>query len=63
MRNILWPIVVLQSRIETPTDLHIQSSKWSNYKYHTTQQIFLIACAHNGAISYVSPLYSISDVE
>ena len=50
--------------IETPTDLQIQSSTWSNYKHHNTSK-FLIACTPNGAISYVSPLYvgSISDVE
>ena len=50
--------------IETPTDLHVQSSTWSNYKHHNTLK-FLIACTPNGAVSYVSPLYvgSISDVE
>ena len=50
--------------IETPTDLQIQSSTWSNYKHHNTSK-FLIACTPNGAVSYVSPLYvgSISDVE
>ena len=50
--------------IETPTDLHIQSSTWSNYKHHNTAKL-LIACTPNGAISYVSPLYvsAISDVE
>ena len=50
--------------IETPTDLHMQSSTWSQYKHHNTAK-FLIACTPNGAISYVSPLYvgSISDVD
>ena len=50
--------------IETPTDLHLQSSTWSQYKHHNTAK-FLVACTPNGAISYVSPLYvgSISDVE
>ena len=50
--------------IETPTDLHMQSSTWSQYKHHNTAK-FLVACAPNGSISYVSPLYvgSISDVE
>ncbi|KAL5464162.1 hypothetical protein EMCRGX_G033131 [Ephydatia muelleri] len=50
--------------IETPTDLQMQSSTWSQYKYHNTAK-FLIACTPNGAVSYVSPLYvgSISDVE
>ena len=50
--------------IETPTDLQIQSTTWSNYKHHNASK-FLITCTPNGAISYVSPLYvgSISDVE
>ena len=50
--------------IETPSDLHIQSSTWSNYRSHNTAK-FLIACTPNGAISFISPLYvgSISDVE
>ena len=47
--------------IETPTDLHMQSSTWSQYKHHNTAK-FLIACT---PIPYVSPLFvgSISDVE
>ena len=50
--------------LETPNDLHLQSSTWSNYKHHNTAK-FLIACTPNGVISYVSPLYvgGISDVE
>ena len=50
--------------IETPSDLHLQSSTWSQYKHHNTAK-FLVACTPNGAISYVSPLYvgSISDIE
>ncbi len=50
--------------IETPSDLHMQSSTWSSYKHHNTAK-FLIACTPNGAICYMSPLYvgSISDVE
>ena len=50
--------------IETPSDLHMQSSTWSNYKHHNTAK-FLIGCTPNGVISYVSQLYvgSISDVE
>ena len=50
--------------IETPTDLHMQSSTWSNYKQHNTAK-FLIACTPNGCVSFVSPLYigSISDTE
>ena len=50
--------------IETPNDLQLQSSTWSNYKHHNTVK-FLVGCTPNGAISFVSPLYvgSISDVE
>ena len=50
--------------IETPSDLHMQSSTWSQYKHHNTAK-FLVACTPNGAISYISPLFigSISDVE
>ena len=50
--------------IETPSDLQIQSSTWSNYKHHNTFK-FLVGCTPNGAISFVSALYmgSISDIE
>ena len=50
--------------LETPSDLYMQSSTWSEYKQHNTAK-FLLACTPNGAISFVSPLYvgSISDVE
>ena len=50
--------------IETPSDLFVQSSTWSNYKHHNTGK-FLIGCTPNGAVLYVSQLYvgSISDVE
>ena len=50
--------------IETPSDLHMQSSTWSSYKHHNTAK-FLIACTPNGSICYISPLYvgSVSDVE
>ena len=50
--------------METPSDLHMQSSPWSNYKHHNTVK-FLIGCTLNGCISFISPLYvgSISDVE
>ena len=50
--------------LETPSDLQMQSSTWSNYKHHNTAK-YLIACTPNGSISYVSPLYvgSISDIE
>ena len=50
--------------VETPSDLQMQISTWSQYKHHNTAK-FLVACTPNGAISYVSPLFvgSISDVE
>ena len=48
--------------IETPTDLHLQSSTGSSYKHHNTAK-FLIACTPNGAVSFVSDLFmgNISD--
>ena len=50
--------------IEKPSDLHVQSSTWSNYKHNNTVK-FLVACTPTGAICYISPLYvgSISDPE
>ena len=50
--------------IETPSDLQMQSSTWSNYKHHNTAK-FLVACTPNGAVSYISPVFvgAISDVE
>ena len=50
--------------IETPSDLHMQSSTWSQYKHHNTT-MFLVGCTPNGAICFISPLYagSISDVQ
>lgn len=42
--------------LETPSDLHLQSSTWSSYKSHNTGEI-LIKCTPNGSISYVSPMY------
>ena len=50
--------------IETPSDLHMQSSTWSQYKHHNTVK-FLVACTPNGAICFISPVYvgSISDKE
>lgn len=50
--------------LETPSDLHMQSSTWSQYKHHNTAK-FLVACTPNGAVAYMSPLYvgSISDIE
>ena len=49
---------------ETPSDLHMQSSTWSQYKHHNTVK-FLVACTPNGAICFISPVYvgSILDVE
>ena len=50
--------------IHTTSDLHMQSSTWSQYKHHNTAK-FLVACTPNGAISYISPVFvgSISDIE
>ena len=50
--------------IQTPSDLCMQSSTWSQYKHHNTAK-FLVACTPNGAISYISPVFvgSISDIE
>ena len=50
--------------IETPSDLFMQSSTWSQYKHHNTAK-FLVACTPNGAISFISPVFvgSISDVQ
>ena len=52
--------------IETPSDLQMQSSTWSNYKHHNTAK-FLIACTHQMELSATSHHYnyvgSISDVE
>ena len=42
--------------IETPSDLHLQSSTWSQYKHHNTVK-FLVACTPNGAICFISPVY------
>ena len=42
--------------VETPSDLFLQSSSWSNYKHHNTAK-FLIGCTPNGAVSFVSELY------
>ena len=50
--------------METPSELQLQSSTWSNYKQHYTA-IFLVACTPKGATSYISLLFvgSISYVE
>ena len=50
--------------IQTPSDLMLQSSTWSNYKQHNTTK-FLIGITPNGAITFVSPAFvgSISDRE
>ena len=42
--------------IETPTDLFMQLSTWSNYKHHNPAKV-LIGCTPNVAVSFVSPLY------
>ena len=50
--------------LQTPSDLHMQSSTWSQYKHHNTAK-FLIASTTNGAICYVSQVFvgSVSDDE
>ena len=50
--------------LQTPSDLFVQSSTWSQYKHNNTAK-FLIACTPNGSISYISPVFvgSIFDVE
>ena len=50
--------------IQTPSDLHLQSSTWSQCKHHNSAK-FLIACIPNGAIGFIFPVFvgSISDVE
>ena len=50
--------------IETPSDLRMQSSTWSQYKHHNTVK-FLVGCTPNGAVCFISPVFvgSISDVE
>ena len=44
--------------IETPSDLHMQSSTWSSYKHHNTAK-FLIACTPNGSICYIYHLFTL----
>ena len=50
--------------IEKPSDLHMQSSTWSDYKSHSTAK-FLLGCTPNGAVMYILPLYigSISNIQ
>ena len=50
--------------IETPSDLFMQSSTWSQYKHHNTAK-FLVGCTPNGAISFISAVFvgSISDIQ
>ena len=42
--------------METPTDLVLQSSTWSNYKQHNTSKYF-VGVTTNGAISSILPAY------
>ena len=50
--------------VETPTDLQLLLSMWSNYEHYNTMK-FLVGCTPNGAVRFVSQLYagSISDVQ
>ena len=43
--------------IETPKDLELQCSSWSQYKHHNTIKL-LVACAPNSSIIYISPAYT-----
>ena len=45
--------------IETPSDLHMQSSTWSQYKHHNTVK-FLVACTPNGAMFRITCLCRIN---
>ena len=42
--------------IETPKNPKLQCSTYSSYKHHNTAK-FLIACAPNSCITYISPVY------
>jgi hypothetical protein len=42
--------------IETPKDPKLQASTWSDYKHHNTAK-FLVACAPNSMITFVSDVY------
>ena len=44
--------------IETPSDLQMQSSTWSQYKHHNTAK-FLVGCTPNGAICYISSVFTL----
>ena len=50
--------------IQTPSDLMLQSSTWSNYKQHNTTK-FLIGITPNDVITFVSSAFvgSVSDPE
>ena len=50
--------------LETPSDLVLQSSTWSNYKQQNTSK-YLVGVTPNGAITFISSAYvgSISDPE
>ena len=50
--------------IDTPSDLFMQSSIWSQYKHQNAVKI-LVACTPNGAISFISSMFvgSITDVQ
>lgn len=43
--------------IETPKDLELQSSTWSDYKHHNTIKL-LVACSPNSSVTYISPVYT-----
>lgn len=41
--------------VGTSSDLHLQSSTWSQYKHRNTVEV-LVTCTLNGAICYISPV-------
>lgn len=43
-------------KTETPSDLHLRSCLWSNYKQSSTVK-YMVACTPDGLFSYVSPGY------
>ena len=42
--------------VETPSDLQMQSSTWSQYKHYNTVK-FIVACNPNGAICFIPPRF------
>ena len=49
--------------IETPSDLQMQSSTWSNYKHHNTAKFFDTMHTEWSSLLHLTTVCSISDVE